>query len=76
MKVRFADEVEEIFEESFNVSDKLIEIYNGESPPKRCLAGLAIKSIDSVSIPGDSIMFFAAKIPRKFTGNGAVKLNH
>jgi hypothetical protein len=73
--VRFADEIEEIPEESLNVSDELIEMYEEESAPKRCRAGLAVKLIDSVSIPGDSMMFVAAKIPRKFTGNGAVKLN-
>jgi hypothetical protein len=75
LKVRFADEVEEIPEESLNVSDELIEMYEEESPPKRCRAGLFVKLIDSVSIPGDYMTFVAAKIPRKFTGNGAVKLN-
>ena len=43
LKVRFADEVEEIQGESINVSDELIEMYEEESPPKRCRAGLAVK---------------------------------
>lgn len=75
LKVRFADGVEEIPEKSLNVSDELIEMYEEESTPKRCRAGIAVKLIDSVSIPGDSVMFVAAKIQRKFTGNGAVKIN-
>ncbi|EFX69963.1 hypothetical protein DAPPUDRAFT_113139 [Daphnia pulex] len=63
-KVRFADEVEEIVSENLS-----------ESAPKRSRGGLGIKLIDSAFIPGDSMMFVAAKVKRKFTGKGAVKLN-
>jgi hypothetical protein len=74
-KVRFEDEVEEIVSENLCVSDELIEMYEAESAPKRSRGGLGIKLIDSVFIPGDSMMFVAAKVKRKFTGKGAVKLN-
>lgn len=47
-KVRFAYEVEDISTESLSVSDELIEMYKGESPPKRCRGGLTVKLLDSV----------------------------
>jgi hypothetical protein len=55
------------------VSDELIEMYEiGESPPKCSPGGLSVKLIDSVSIPGDLMMFVTVKIPREFTRKEAV----
>ncbi len=47
--------------------DELIGMHEGVSPLKRCRGRLTVKLIDSVCIPGDSMMFIAAKMERKIS---------
>ena len=76
-KVRFAgiDErtIEQDDDEYISISDELIESIQKDSPPKRSKACPA-RLVGPVSIPGETLLFCAARVPHNHTGTGMVHI--